>query len=63
MPTPIQPTAQHGQKRVAERQARQVWSQLQPEAWNALTANQRWEIVRRVLLYVLRREFNDLRDA
>jgi hypothetical protein len=63
MATPIQPTAPHGQKRAAERQAKQVWAQLQPEAWNALAVNQRWEIVRRVLVYILRREFDSLQDA
>lgn len=55
----IQPTGNDGKQRVVRRQAQKVRSQLDAAAWNELTAAQRWEIVRRVLLFVLNREFND----
>lgn len=60
MATPIQPTGKSGQQRAARRQAKQVWEQLQPETWNGLSAAQKWEMVRRVLVYILRREFKDI---
>lgn len=60
MATPIQPTGQVGKRREAERQAREVWQHVQPEAWNALSAAQRWEIVRRVIVYLLRQQFKNL---
>lgn len=60
MATPIQPTGKSGQKREARRQAKQVWEQLQPETWNGLSAAQKWEMIRRVLVYILRREFKEI---
>ena len=60
MPDAIQPTGQGGQQRQARRQAQAVWTDLQPANWAALSAAQRWEIVRKVLVFVLRREFQDL---
>lgn len=60
MTTPILPTADGGKNREARRQARNIWQQLQPTTWDNLTAAQRWEIVRRVLVFVLRNEFRTL---
>lgn len=60
MATFIQPTGAGGQRRAIRRQARQVWSQLQPEVWDSLPAAQRWEVVRKVLLYVVRHEIEQL---
>lgn len=60
MATAIQADGEGGKNRDAKRKARQVWTQLQPATWDTLTAAQRWEIVRRVLVFVIRREFRNL---
>lgn len=59
-PTPIQPTGKAGKHADAKHKAKAVWQQLQPEVWETLTATQRSEITRRVLVYLLRQAFNDL---
>jgi hypothetical protein len=44
-----------------EDQAKQVWSVVRTKAdWDALTVAARWEIVRRVIVYLLKKEFRDL---
>jgi hypothetical protein len=60
MATAILPTGNAGKTREARRQTRDIWAQLEPNTWNNLTATQRWEIVRRVFVFILRNEFPNL---
>jgi hypothetical protein len=60
MATPILPTGQSAKKRLARQRARQVFSQLQPANFAALTTAQRWEVVRKVCVFVLRQAFDEL---
>lgn len=54
------PSVQIGQKRGERRNAKAAFESLKtPEAWSALSAAGRWEIVRKVLVVLLRREFDD----
>ena len=60
MATAILPTGEGGKNREARRQVRNIWTQLQPIVWENLPAAQRWEIVRQVLVFVVRQEFRNL---
>lgn len=58
MAVPIQPTGKTAQQTLAKKRVRQVADAVAtPAAWAALTASQRWEIVRKVIVYLLRRDF------
>ena len=59
MAVQINPTGKAGQQLQAKKQVKQVADSVAtPAAWSALSASDRWEIVRKVIVYLLRREFD-----
>ena len=56
MSTPIVPNGPAGRERQAADQARLIWDNVKTSTdWQALTDTQRWEIVRRIIVWLLRR--------
>lgn len=59
MAVQIKPTGKAGQQLRVQKQVKQVAEAVaSPEAWSAMSANQRWEVVRKVIAHLLRHEFD-----
>jgi hypothetical protein len=59
----IVPTGVLGQQKVSEARVKQVWEAVNTKAaWDALTAGQRSEVMRRVVKWLVKENFGELVD-